>query len=106
MSAYDMTTDRIVHRASADTDYTIIIMGGRTYALVEEADDECIGYYQEIREGQYVYNKYQQYSYYVVDDDTLHSTYGEPDDMEILEVNDGDQEIAWNDGDIADLLGD
>lgn len=104
MSAYDMTTDRVVHRASADTDYTIIIMQERVYALVEEGDDECIGYYQQVGEGQYVHNKYQGYSYYVVDD-TLHSMYGEPDGMELLEVNDGDQEIAWNDSDIADLLG-
>lgn len=105
MSSYKMTTDRVIHRAYADTDYTILILDGEAVALVEDDEDgdECIGYYQTIGEGQYVYNQYEGYSYYV-QDDALHRVHGEPDDMTELNVNDGDQSIACSDGDIAELL--
>lgn len=98
------TDDCIIHRATADTDCTILIVGGNPIALVEDGDDDdCIGYYQEIGEGQYLYNPYEGYSYYVADGH-LRSMRGKPDDMEELDVNDGNQEIASVDGDIADLF--
>ena len=97
------TDDCIIHRATADTDCTILIVGGNPIALVEDGDDDCVGYYHVIGEGQYVYNPYAGYSYYI-EDDYLRWMRGKPADMEELDVNDGNQEIASVDGDIADLF--
>lgn len=103
MSNYDMNTDQVIHSTTADTDCTVLILDGSAYALYEDGDDECVGYYQQIAEGQYVYAAYHGYSYYV-EDGVLHSMHGEPDDLDALNVNDGNQRIAYRGDAIAKMI--
>ena len=97
------TPNTLVHRAGADTDCTILIVDGEAIALVEDADEEVVGYYHTIGEGEYVSNMCDGYAWYV-EDGELRSMHGKPDDMTEIEVNDGSQRLAPYDSDIADLI--
>ena len=104
--SYTLTTsgNTMVHRAGADTDCTILIVDGQALALVDDADDDCVGYYHRISDGEYVRNQYDGYSWYV-EHGELCSCHGKPEGMSAVEINDGSQRLAARDSDIAELLG-
>lgn len=99
-------SNRIIHRATADTDCTIIEFDGAFFAVVEDGNPEsdgCIGYYHRIIEGHYVHSMCHGYSYYL-EGGKLESMHGEPGELKPLPLNDGSQEILMTDADMAELL--
>jgi hypothetical protein len=85
----------ILHRAQADTDYTIAYIDGFPAAVGEEKDG---GFYGFVDDGEYAANLYQQ-RYWYVKDNKWHGTPAPRDALidimegyTLVEINDGSQE--------------
>lgn len=81
--------------AGADTDYTIGYRRGaddvrQPVAVAEEGGSG--GYYAVVREGEYVHNPHDGFSWYV-SGGKWKSIHGEPDGLAKRDPNDGDQDV-------------